>query len=87
MRYRAGNSIDTLSTRERSAVSLTPHMDRFPVAIEQEARFEILPVRLKTHTKSIEVLNRGKLLPLNGPFNDKSSKSSHTITSLCHGEH
>jgi hypothetical protein len=61
IRYRAGNSIDTLSIRERSAVSLTPLMDQFLVAIEQEAQFEILPVHLTTFTKSINVLKQRKV--------------------------
>jgi hypothetical protein len=51
MRYRAGNSIATLSTRERSVVSLMPLMVQFPVPIEWEALFEILPMRLKKYTK------------------------------------
>jgi hypothetical protein len=51
MRYSAGNSIAMLSTRERSAVSLTPLMVRVPVPTEREAKFEILPMHLKKYTK------------------------------------
>jgi hypothetical protein len=75
MIYSAGNCIATLSTRERSAVSLTPLMVRFPVPTEWETQFEILPMPLKTYTNIKKYLNRDKLITFNGPYNDKWSKS------------